>query len=462
MTFAFSVVDTLKRMNQVMNHDDPRFYQVAADHALNAQYLLLYTASSARDDLKDRVDVDNCWARLSARARVDSSREILGLADRIQGFIDATHPEWSANITGKAVLYAAMHRDMASIVITSFLTACLPIAVLLAMVFRSIKVGLLAMVPNLLPIVAILGLMGLMNIPLDAGSAGVASIALGVVVDGTIHLFSRYLGIRRTGAVAADAARRTIAEVGRPIVISSMVLAAGFSIFMASDLNFITYFGQLAACVIVLGLVADLLVTPALLVLSARESRRVHAAAATARSAATTPLVIALLLVAALMAPSTAGAGEPEDRGRAIAEEQRRLNSGYRDELARYRMTLLSRQGDRSERVLDVKTLEGLESGDKTLIVFQQPPDIKGTALLIHAGTKAQEDDQWFYLPALRRVKRIATPSKASSFVGSELTFEDLTPEDLARYDFRFVREEVADGTPVWVIDRVPRFRHSG
>jgi hypothetical protein len=110
---------------------------------------------------------------------------------------------------------------------------------------------------------------------------------------------------------------------------------------------------------------------------------------------------------------------------------------------------------------MDVVTLESPDEGDKQKVVFREPPDIKGTALLTHEN-RTGDDDQWLYLPALRRIKRIASSTKASSFVGSELTYEDLSPRDLSKYRYKFLRDDTVDGVPVWVVESVPLFKDSG
>jgi len=143
-------------------------------------------------------------------------------------------------------------------------------------------------------------------------------------------------------------------------------------------------------------------------------------------------------------------------------KEKERINRGFKSEVAMYRMVLITADGDRSERVMEFKLLEGLgKEGDKTLIVFTAPPDIRGTGLLTHQN-KGGDDDQWLYLPALRRVRRIASANRTGSFVGSEFTYEDLVPLDLDRYAFKYLRDDAVGEAKVWVVEGTPRFKDSG
>jgi len=172
-------------------------------------------------------------------------------------------------------------------------------------------------------------------------------------------------------------------------------------------------------------------------------------------------LAVIPLSTAIVLAAGISSVGAADDRGLTIMEEQRRINSGYRDELVLYKMILVNAKGDRSERSLELRILEGPGAGDKTLLVFKDPPDVRGTTLLTHEN-RAGDDDQWLYLPALRRSRRIGSSNKSSSFVGSELAYEDLAPNEVTKQQYKYLREEKLDGVPVWVVESTPRFKDSG
>ncbi len=170
---------------------------------------------------------------------------------------------------------------------------------------------------------------------------------------------------------------------------------------------------------------------------------------------------VAVLATLILLPAGMARAGAAEDRGVAIMEEQRRINSGYRDEMVLYRMILVGPKGDRSERTLEMRTLEGPEVGDRILLIFNDPPDVRGTTLLTHEN-RTGDDDQWLYLPALRRARRIASSNRSNSFVGSELAYEDLVPNEITKHQYRYLRDETVEAVPVWVIESTPRLKDSG
>lgn len=170
------------------------------------------------------------------------------------------------------------------------------------------------------------------------------------------------------------------------------------------------------------------------------------------------PLLI-LTALAAVAAPATAQT--PEERGLEIAREIDRRDTGFKDQQARMEMILRNRQGQESRRQIRTQTLEGTEDGDKTLIVFDEPLDVQGTALLTFTH-KVGDDDQWLYLPALKRVKRIASNNKSGPFMGSEFAYEDMTSQEVEKYTYKYVREEDLDGKPHFVVERYPVDQKSG
>lgn len=151
----------------------------------------------------------------------------------------------------------------------------------------------------------------------------------------------------------------------------------------------------------------------------------------------------------------------PEQQGRQIFNELDRRNSGYEDYQVDLRMVLRNSVGDSSERSLRIRQLEVPSDGDKLLIVFDTPKAIRGTALLSY-GHKIEPDDQWLYLPAIKRVKRIASKNKSGPFLGSEFAFEDLAAPEVEKFDYRFVGEDTLEGRACFVVERFPKDEYSG
>jgi hypothetical protein len=171
--------------------------------------------------------------------------------------------------------------------------------------------------------------------------------------------------------------------------------------------------------------------------------------------------VVAIALMATTTLPSFAQSAE--EKGFEVAARSDRSDRGFGDSVVDLTMILRNGAGQESKRSLSISTLEipNEDTGDKSLVVFDRPKDIDGTALLSHANI-LDPDDQWLYLPALKRVKRISSANKSGPFVGSEFAFEDFTAIELNKYDYRWLRDEVVDGIMMDVVERFPRYENSG
>ena len=153
---------------------------------------------------------------------------------------------------------------------------------------------------------------------------------------------------------------------------------------------------------------------------------------------------------------SLSGTPVPADKGRLLFVEADRRNSGYRDMQVSLQMVLVSPRGGRTERSLRIQQVETQDDGDKVLVVFDLPASIRGTALLSYAHLQAV-DDQWLFLPALKKTKRIASKDKNGSFMGSDLNYSDMTSPDLDLYDYTLMKETEVRGEKVWQIKSVPK-----
>ena len=158
---------------------------------------------------------------------------------------------------------------------------------------------------------------------------------------------------------------------------------------------------------------------------------------------------------------SGAHAESPEEKGLAIAREVDSRDRGWKDQRANLVMTLRNRQGQESRRELRISTLEVDGDGDKSLTVFDTPRDVKGTAFLSFTHA-TKPDDQWLYLPALKRVKRISSRNKSGSFMGSEFAYEDLSSQEIDKYRYKWLRDETLDGKMTMVVEYYPAYENSG
>ncbi len=185
-----------------------------------------------------------------------------------------------------------------------------------------------------------------------------------------------------------------------------------------------------------------------------------------------TKLKIPALLFIATSLVSSFSYGETSEqeniaKGLAIAVESDKRDTGFSDQTANMVMELRNKQGDVSTRTIRIKTLEVIGDGDKSLSIFDKPADVKGTAFLTYSHA-IKPDEQWLYLPALKRVKRINSKNKSGPFMGSEFAYEDLASQEVEKYTYKYIRDEkiktkeFPDGVDTFVIERYPAYEYSG
>lgn len=171
-------------------------------------------------------------------------------------------------------------------------------------------------------------------------------------------------------------------------------------------------------------------------------------------------LITAMLLSPLLAHAETAEASDTE-RGLAIAIEADKRDTGFQDFTANMVMELRNKQGDVSTRTIRLKTLEVTGDGDKSMSIFDEPADVKGTAFLTFSHA-IKPDEQWLYLPALKRVKRINSKNKSGPFMGSEFAYEDLASQEVEKYTYKYIRDEELNDVACFVVERYPAYEHSG
>lgn len=174
-----------------------------------------------------------------------------------------------------------------------------------------------------------------------------------------------------------------------------------------------------------------------------------------------TALLTATLCSSLLLVSGNALAITAEEYGLQIAIEQDARDQGFNDSIADLDMVLTNEAGDVATRTLTIKTLEVNGDGDKTITLFNSPRDVKGTSLLTWSHA-LKGDDQWLYLPALKRVKRVSSKNKSGSFMGSEFSYEDLSSQEVEKYTYKYLRDENYNGMDSFVVEQYPTYAYSG
>ena len=262
---AFS--DIMKRLNKNMHGDDPAFYRLPENPDLAAQYLLLYELSLPfGSDLNDRIDVAKSATRLSVVTRNAWSRDLRELDERALVWLQANAPAFAHEASGLSVVFAHLSLRNINSMLRGTITAMALISFILIWIFKSVRVGLLSLLPNFIPAIMSFGLWGYLVGHVGIASSVVIAVVFGIVVDDTIHFLSKYLKARREGLPAPDAVRYTFNTVGHALWTTTAVLSAGFLVFATSGFEVSWALGLLVTTTIIFALVADFLLLPTLLI----------------------------------------------------------------------------------------------------------------------------------------------------------------------------------------------------
>jgi len=429
-----------------------------------ASQLLLLAEFEDEDFMSDVYRAEDGVAQIIFTVRDQGSLTMVPFLERVDRHLaEEPPPVGTAIATGTVDLQHMYTSRLLRSFAPAFVIAGTLILAIMTLMFGSLRQGLLAMIPNLFPLLVILGLMWLGGYDLKPSSILVFSIAFGLAVDDTIHVLARFRAASARASGTKEALEEALREVGPVVLVTSALAAVGFALLMASQFEVLYLIGLVTAVSAVAAVVADLFLLPLVLRASdPRSRRRPMAAGGPAITVAAGLLTVGPFVgVGSFVAAQEQTASPEERRGREIAEEADARDRGWGDGSARLEMILRDEDGDERRRELRFRTLEGIDTGDKTLMIFDYPADLRGTALLTHASLTGG-DDQWIYLPALKRVKRIASGSQSGSFMGSEFAYEDIGSQELDKYDYRYLDAETLDSIECYVVERYPVDERSG
>lgn len=261
---SIDIVDIVKDMNQALNGGDPAFYSIPQTQEEVAELLFLYTLSLPQGmDLNNRMSLDFSQMRMSVLWRVQTSSEW----GEMVKIMEKKGEELGLNIvvTGKTNLFQSMMGYVVATFFKSIITASILVALLMMLLFRSIKIGLISLIPNIIPLLIGGAVMKLLGMNLNIGTTLVASVCLGIAVDDTIHFLSNFYRYQQLGSTADQAVQKIFTYTGSALMVTTGILVAGFGLFVLGDFTPNVNFGILCAVVLSSALVVDMLFLPALL-----------------------------------------------------------------------------------------------------------------------------------------------------------------------------------------------------
>ena len=276
VSYAQSVVDIIKRINKTMHGDDPSYYRIPDENEITAegdtinakkliaQYFLLYQMSLPQGmELTNQIDLKNRSTRVTAYTRSVSSDVLLKNYDEINLWLNKEMPELNAQALGVPIMFSRLMMFAIPGMLQSLAISFLFITLVIMISFRSVRVGLFSMIPNIWPMIVVFGGIGLFGVTVNMSVAIIGMITLGICVDDTVHFLTKYLKAEHEGKSQHDLILYAFRQVGAPLMFTSVILVAGFGAMISSDFVINSDMALYCSIVIGLALLADFILLPA-------------------------------------------------------------------------------------------------------------------------------------------------------------------------------------------------------
>jgi len=461
-----SVVDYIKQMHKAVNENRNEYYSIPDDEFLVAQLFLLYSASGDPDDFEEEIDTDYAQANVRFNLNVADYRLLTEIVPAIQNYVDTEFntDEIRASLSGRVAVNYAWLKTIGDNHVRSLLLALVFVWLAAAAIFRSILAGTLSLIPVGMALLLVYAVMGFGGIWLGVGTSMFAAIAIGLGIDFSIHTLDRMkeLIATRTGRYEERIAD-LFPSTGRALFFNFAALALGFLVLTSSEVPPLIRFGMLVAVAVSTSFAASMTILPAIgkmlrpAFLFPRESVSASSAAASAvasaGSAAALVIVISMLFVSFARADILDLLSGDEVIARVNARDDGEQVSRA------LKMELIDRRGkSRVRETVGYRRYYGDEK--RTVLFYVSPTNVKGTGFLTYDYPDAQtDDDQWLYLPALRKVRRISAANRGDYFLGTDLSYEDIKKESrIATEDYAFstINTEDIDGHLTYVVEGIP------
>lgn len=446
---SMSLVDFLKQMNKSLNEDRDIFYVLPDSKELAAQYLLLYSASSDPADFVNVVDYDYRFANvrfyLDTASFVDTGPQVQLLQAYLKQNFNTK--DVSATLTGRVNLTYHWLKDIGRSHVVSVIISLVFVLLAAILLFRSVTAGVLAALPVVTSILGVYATMVIGGIDLGVGTSMFAAVAIGLGIDFAIHTIDRLKVLfKQAIPTRQELVAQLYASTGRALLFNYLALACGFGVLLISKVVPLNNFGTIVVLSVTISFIASLLLLPALVLVFKpsflyRQHQNNKGAPGNGASLAKTMSVMAVISLAlattlALTPAPTEASELPE--GSSIVDRINQVPEGEHA-ISDLRMTLTDKNGKVRERTaLSYRKYFGEEK--RTLLFYQQPANVKDTGFLTYDYPQIEaEDDQWLYLPALRKVRRISASDRGDYFLGTDFTYEDMKKAGkIERQDFDF------------------------
>jgi predicted RND superfamily exporter protein len=455
---SISIVDYLKQMNRALNEGKPEQYVIPADNDLIAQYFLLYSTSSSPDDFEEEVDYDYQFANIRLMLNEGAFSKTKALVEKLNIYVEQHFNDASvkATLTGRVNLNYHWIKDIGVSHFSGMGIALFLVWLVSSLLFRSPVAGLYALIPVATSILLVYSAMVFFQIPLGVGTTMFAAVAIGLGVDFAIHTIDRIRSFYQQEPDMTLALKRFYPTTGRALFFNLLAIAFGFGVLISSKVVPLNNFGSIVAIAVVTSFLFSMVLLPAMILLFKPRfitaNKDSLASDNTFNTSNLTVLssigLIALAASALTVSSDTLAADSAGDSDRAntnlpngqwAAQKINQLDDGeHRVNFMDMKLT------DRHGKVRERKTISYRKYfGDekRTVLFYRSPRNIKNTGFLTYDYSDIKkDDDQWLYLPALRKARRISASDRGDYFLGTDATYEDIKLEGkLSLADFSYI-----------------------
>jgi predicted RND superfamily exporter protein len=455
-----SIVDYLKQMNRALNEGQAGEYRLPQDASLVAQYFLLYSATGEPTDFEEEVDYDyqraNVRFTLNKSAYLDTKDTVLSLNHYLS--TEFNDESVKGTLTGRVNLNYHWIKDLGASHFLGVAIALFLVWLVSSLLFRSALAGLFALIPVAASILLVYSAMVVLSIPLGIGTSMFAAVAIGLGVDFAIHTIDRLRSLYKEEQNMLASIQRFYPSTGRALFFNLLAIALGFGVLISSKVVPLNNFGSIVAISVTTSFLVSLTLLPAMIMLfkpgfitgAAQSPGRV-------KVATTASAIVALVLSGYLLTTNTASAETLPD-GRWLAQQINDVEEGVQRS-SKLSMKMIDRRGkERQRETLTFRKYYGQEK--RTVLFYQSPKNVKDTGFLTYDYPDAdKDDDQWLYLPALRKARRISASDRGDYFLGTDFTYEDIKKEgkfELTDYHFKTLEMSSWSGKEVLLLEAIP------
>lgn len=464
VTESISIVDYLKQMNRALNGGDISEYQLPQDKDLTAQYFLIYSASGDPSDFEEEVDYDYRVANIRVTLNDGHFQASKPVIEAIDVYINNEFNDAGirANLSGRVNLNYHWIKDLGVSHFKGLAFALGLVWLVSALLFKSPLAGIFAMIPVLSSILLVYAAMVLMGISLGIGTSMFASVAIGLGVDFAIHTIDRLKTLYRLHEGNMDQALMALyPTTGRALLFNFLAIACGFGVLISSKVVPLNNFGTIVALAVSMSFLASVTLLPALIKVFKPRFITAEYAAHESFELSVKHLSIAFVLCIiglASVATNPARAAELPSGDWIIQKINQQADGN--SVAQRLKMTLIDKRGqERVRETIGYRKYFGDEK--RTILFYSSPSNVKGTSFLTYDyPDKTKDDDQWLYLPALRKVRRISAADRGDYFLGTDFTYDDIKNErkvDAEDYRFKTLKQEHINGLTSYLVEAIPR-----